>query len=97
VEIQRILCPSDFSEASAHAVDLAIALAESSEARIVGLHAVSPLTSSVETTAMDECRGRMRAFFEPATVFPPCLTSRYRLIFRAFADPWRSVQKRQRR
>lgn len=39
VEIQRILCPSDFSEASAHAIDLAIALAEVSKATIVGLHA----------------------------------------------------------
>jgi nucleotide-binding universal stress UspA family protein len=67
VEIHRILCPSDFSEASAHAVDLAIALAEASKARIVGLHAVSPLTSTIETTVMDECRGRMRACFEPAT------------------------------
>jgi nucleotide-binding universal stress UspA family protein len=67
VEIHRILCPSDFSEASAHAVDQAIVLADGYKATIIALHAVSPLTSAVEATAMDECRDRLRACFDRAT------------------------------
>src|SRR5262249_36537442 len=47
VRIHRILCPSDFSDASAHAVDQAIRLAETYRAKIIALHAVSPLTSAV--------------------------------------------------
>ncbi|HEX7798102.1 MAG TPA: universal stress protein [Vicinamibacterales bacterium] len=60
------MCPSDFSEASAHAVDQAIVLAEAYKARIIGLHAVSPLTSAVEAPAMDECRDQLRACFASA-------------------------------
>jgi nucleotide-binding universal stress UspA family protein len=67
VEIHRILCPSDFSEASAHAVEQAVVLAETYKAKIIALHAVSPLTSVVEAAAMDDCRERMRACFEHAT------------------------------
>src|SRR5690348_7481240 len=67
MEIHHILCPSDFSEASAHAVDQAIALADAYKAKIIALHAVSPLTSAVEAPAMDECRDRLRACFDRAT------------------------------
>jgi nucleotide-binding universal stress UspA family protein len=67
VEIHRILCPSDLSDASAHAVEQAAVIAAYYKARICALHALSPLTSSIETTAIDECRRRMRAFFDPAT------------------------------
>lgn len=67
MEIHRILCPSDFSETSAHAVDQAVALAARYKARIVAFHAMSPLSSTVEITAMDERRDRLRTFFEPAT------------------------------
>jgi nucleotide-binding universal stress UspA family protein len=66
VEIHHILCPSDFSEASAHAVDQATALADAYKAKIVALHAVSPLTSAAEAPAMDECRERLRACFARA-------------------------------
>jgi nucleotide-binding universal stress UspA family protein len=66
VEIHRILCPSDFSEASAHAVDQAIVLADGYKAKIIALHAVSPLTSAVEATVMDECHDRLRACFDRA-------------------------------
>ncbi|MBZ5558068.1 MAG: universal stress protein [Acidobacteriia bacterium] len=41
-EIARILCPVDFSEASAHAIDLAIALAGWCRARITALHVCNP-------------------------------------------------------
>jgi nucleotide-binding universal stress UspA family protein len=66
VQIHHILCPSDFSEASAHAVDQATALAGVYQAKIVALHAMSPLTSAVESPAMDECRDRLRACFASA-------------------------------
>jgi nucleotide-binding universal stress UspA family protein len=61
------LCPSDFSDASAHSVDQAIVLARAYKARIVALHAVNPLMSAAEAAAMDDCRKRIRACFERAT------------------------------
>ena len=42
MDIRRILCPTDFSEASAHAVEQAAAIAGWYKARITALHAVSP-------------------------------------------------------
>lgn len=66
MEIHHILCPSDFSEASAHAVEQAIVLADAYKSKIIALHAVSPLTSAAEAPAMDECRHRLRASFERA-------------------------------
>ncbi len=41
MNIQRILCPTDFSDASAHAVDLATLLAGWYKARIAALHVMS--------------------------------------------------------
>jgi nucleotide-binding universal stress UspA family protein len=41
-EIKRILCPADFSEASAHAIELAVALAARRKARITALHVHPP-------------------------------------------------------
>jgi nucleotide-binding universal stress UspA family protein len=41
-EIKRILCPTDLSDASAHAIDQAIALAAGREARITALHVHTP-------------------------------------------------------
>jgi len=67
VEIHHILCPSDFSEVSRHAIDQAIALAGAYNAKIVALHTVSPLTSAVEAPVMDECRDRLREWFARAT------------------------------
>jgi nucleotide-binding universal stress UspA family protein len=40
MNITRILCPTDFSEASAHAVDLAVAIATLYKARIAAIHVV---------------------------------------------------------
>lgn len=45
--IKRILCPVDFSEASAHAVEQAIALAGWYKAAITALHVYSPLYVTV--------------------------------------------------
>src|SRR5262249_24706483 len=52
--IHHILCPSDFSETSSHAVDQAIVLAEAYKAKIVALHAVSPQASAVEVSLAHE-------------------------------------------
>lgn len=41
MEIANILCPTDFSDTSAHAVDLATMIASWYKARIIGLHVVS--------------------------------------------------------
>jgi nucleotide-binding universal stress UspA family protein len=41
-EIKRILCPIDFSETSAHAIDLALAVARWSKANITALHVHTP-------------------------------------------------------
>ena len=40
LSIQRILCPIDFSDASRHALDHAVALARWYESQIVALHVV---------------------------------------------------------
>ena len=45
--IQRILCPVDFSDASRHAVEHAIALARWYEARITGLHIYTPMSAAM--------------------------------------------------
>ena len=40
MDIARILCPTDFSEASTHAVDLAVTMASRYKARIAAVHVV---------------------------------------------------------
>jgi len=42
MNITRILCPTDFSEASAHAIDLAVVLAAAYRARIAAVHVALP-------------------------------------------------------
>jgi nucleotide-binding universal stress UspA family protein len=42
-DINNILCPIDFSDASRHALDHAIAMARWYNARIVGLHVFNPV------------------------------------------------------
>ena len=46
-DIKRILCPVDFSDASTHAVEQAIALAGWYKAAITALHVFSPLYVTV--------------------------------------------------
>jgi len=43
VNIERILCPIDFSDASTHAIDQAVAFASWCQARITVLHVCSPM------------------------------------------------------
>ena len=47
--IKRILCPIDFSDASAHVVDQAAAIAGWYKARIMALHVYSPLVAPIPT------------------------------------------------
>jgi nucleotide-binding universal stress UspA family protein len=46
-EIKRILCPVDFSDASSHAIDHAIALAGWCSARITALHVFTPIFAPI--------------------------------------------------
>jgi nucleotide-binding universal stress UspA family protein len=46
-DIKRILCPVDFSDASAHAIEQAIALAAWSKGSITALHVFSPIFAPV--------------------------------------------------
>ena len=75
-EIKRILCPVDFSDASAHAIDQAIALAGWCKARITALHVFTPifapipglptLEQRVSDAELARVRDQMAACFEAA-------------------------------
>lgn len=62
--IERILCPTDFSETSAHAVEYAAAMGTHYHAAITAQHVVSSLEPWVERTA-DTLRQHVAAFFNP--------------------------------
>jgi nucleotide-binding universal stress UspA family protein len=47
MDITRILCPTDFSDGSAHAIDQAVVIAGWYKARISALHVYSPMLLSV--------------------------------------------------
>lgn len=53
-EIKRILCPTDFSDASRHALDHAVVLARWYRASLVGLHVYNPLLVPVPSLALPE-------------------------------------------
>jgi nucleotide-binding universal stress UspA family protein len=64
--ITSILCPTDFSDASAHAIDLATAIARSYRAPITALHVLDPMFLMVpeigvtDPTLEDRERARLR-------------------------------------
>ena len=82
VEIREILCPTDFSEASRHALDHAIAIARWYDSRITALHVIHvPLVpepppsilaagyagaTTVVTSTYQVCQEDVRAWVEPA-------------------------------
>jgi nucleotide-binding universal stress UspA family protein len=66
MDLTRILCPVDFSDASAHAVDHAAAIAGRYGARITALHVLSPVTPSREAMPLDRLRQETASFLEPA-------------------------------
>ena len=65
MNIRRILCPTDFSETSSHAVDHAVALAAYSRAGITALHVVGLIEPWVEGE-VEKLRNQTAAFFAPA-------------------------------
>jgi len=66
MEISRILCPTDFSETSAHAVDLAVVIAGHYQAAVSALHVVPTFEPSVDAGSLDGLRQETAAFFEEA-------------------------------
>jgi nucleotide-binding universal stress UspA family protein len=82
VEIREILCPTDFSEASHHALDHAIAIAKWYDSRITALHVIHvPLVpepppsilvaghagaTAVVTSTYQVCEEDVRAWVKPA-------------------------------
>jgi nucleotide-binding universal stress UspA family protein len=78
VKLTHVLCPIDFSEASAHAIEWATVVAGYYEARIAGLHVVSPILAvvpgmfpsteeRVEETRADRLSEDTASCFEAAT------------------------------
>ena len=67
MEIKRILCPTDLSEASAHAVDHAVVMAGYYKSRITALHVLDPIIHAIDGVALDQLRQETGAFFESAT------------------------------
>jgi len=51
VNLSRILCPTDFSDASEHAIDLALLIAGAYHARIAAMHAVQTAVVPLELAA----------------------------------------------
>ena len=66
MDINRILCPVDLSEMSAHAVDLAIVVAGYYNARLTALHVVSPTEPSVDEAALEDRRQETVSFVSRA-------------------------------
>lgn len=80
MDLRRILCPSDFSDVSSHALEHAIVLAKWYEARLLALHVYNPvlvpgaglgLPGYADVVAADvgdtsRLHQRLREWFEPA-------------------------------
>jgi nucleotide-binding universal stress UspA family protein len=67
MNITRILCPTDFSEASAHAIDQAVVIAGYYKSRMTALHVLSPVVLSIERTSLDRLHQETATFCEAAT------------------------------
>jgi len=65
--LARILCPTDFSEASAHAVTEAVIVAGYYRARLTALHVVNQAEPSFEELPVAALRRETAAFFDAAT------------------------------
>ena len=61
VPITRILCPLDFSEASRHALDHAVAIAQWYDATLIGMHVFNPTYAPVGGIDLPEDGGTMFA------------------------------------
>jgi nucleotide-binding universal stress UspA family protein len=68
MNIRRILCPTDFSETSAHAAEWAAAIAGYYGAGITALHVVQPpMDATLGVESLDSLRQQTAAFFGAAT------------------------------
>jgi nucleotide-binding universal stress UspA family protein len=67
MKLARILCPTDFSETSVHAVAEAVIVAGYYHARITALHVVSQVEPSFEELPVAGLRRDTAAFFDAAT------------------------------
>jgi nucleotide-binding universal stress UspA family protein len=67
MKLARILCPTDFSETSSHAVGVAVIVAGYYHARLTALHVVSQVEPSFEELSLDGLRRDTAAFFAAAT------------------------------
>ena len=61
VEYQRIFCPTDFSDASEHALDFAIALALKARATLTALHVVEAIDGDEELRELRRHIGELRS------------------------------------
>jgi nucleotide-binding universal stress UspA family protein len=66
MNIKRILCPTDFSETSAHAVEQAVTIAGYYGAAISALHVVQQIDASADIQSLDGLRRDTAAFFDAA-------------------------------
>jgi len=66
MKLARILCPTDFSETSAHAVAEAVIIAGYYHARLTALHVASRFEPSFEELSVDGLRRDTAAFFDAA-------------------------------
>jgi nucleotide-binding universal stress UspA family protein len=100
IEIDRILCPTDFSVFSSRALRHAIALAQRFEARLTVLHVIppslaygavppySPALAVVSPPLREQIEGELRAFIEPAVAAHVPTQTELRE-----GDPWREIEK----
>jgi nucleotide-binding universal stress UspA family protein len=100
IEIDRILCPTDFSVFSARALGHAIALAQRFQARLTVLHVLpptltyggvppySPALAVVPPPLREQVEGELRAFIEPAVAarVPTQIDLRE-------GNPWREIER----
>ena len=100
IEIDRILCPTDFSVFSSRALRHAIAMAQRFEARLTVLHVIPPVLSYggvppyspalavVSPPLREQIEGELRAFVEPALAarVPTQIDIRE-------GDPWREIER----
>jgi nucleotide-binding universal stress UspA family protein len=97
IDIRHLLCPTDFSDASRHALEQAAALAKWSGARITILHVAAPMSDVLPGLAMPTAHGdlvadsdalRRRALEESAAFTAANIAVEVRV---SVGRPWREI------
>ena len=70
MKASTVLCPIDFSDASKHAVELALVVARYYHSHVAALHVVTPLDFGL--VAPSEEPERLERLREAATAVPDC-------------------------